>query len=248
MLNPVFFGASTRQLFGMYDPSAMGGGQGAVLCAPWGQEYLRAHQSMRHLARLLARAGVHAFRFDYTGSGDSDGSDLDDSVTQWVDDTETAIDELKDTAGVEKVSLVGLRLGGAVAALAAKGRRDVQRLVLWDPVFDGAALLEELTAKIPNAQRTFPLQLSGFRVTESAYAEVKEVGLHTFDGKLPRTLIMSTDSADSVKPLEDRLRAAKTDVVTEVRPGPQAWVEIGHFGAAGMPVGALQAIARWVTA
>ncbi len=44
-----------------------------VLCHPWGQEYLRAHRSMRQLGNLLAAAGHHVFRLDYFGTGDSGG-------------------------------------------------------------------------------------------------------------------------------------------------------------------------------
>src|SRR5690606_16199696 len=40
--------------------------------------------------------------------------------------------------------LFGLRLGGAVASLAARNER-VSRVVLWDPVIDGRAYLQELS-------------------------------------------------------------------------------------------------------
>lgn len=242
-LNPVFFGESTRQLFGMYDPAATDGAHGAVLCAPWGQEYLRAHPSMRHLSRLLARAGVHAFRFDYGGTGDSAGSDLDGSPSRWIADVHSAIEELKDTADVRKVSLIGLRLGAAVAVMTAKARRDIHRLVLWDPVFDGAEYLRELAPSPPS----FPLETRGFLVSQDAYADIGSIAGDTFTGPLPRTLVVSTQSPDACRALERVLRSSGTEVVSEYRAGPGAWVEIGTFGASGMPVAALQEIARWVS-
>ena len=65
-------------------------------------------------------------------------------MEQWVEDVGTAIEELKETAGVKRVALVGLRLGGAVAAMAAERRTDIEGVVLWDPVVDGKAYVVEM--------------------------------------------------------------------------------------------------------
>ena len=44
-----------------------------MLCYPWGSEYIYAHRSLRLLAQRRAAAGIHTLRFDYFGTGDSDG-------------------------------------------------------------------------------------------------------------------------------------------------------------------------------
>jgi len=67
-MNVFYFGAGERRLFGVYTPARHGGRRGAVLCPPWGQEYLRAHRSIAQLANTLATAGVHVLRFDYSGT------------------------------------------------------------------------------------------------------------------------------------------------------------------------------------
>jgi pimeloyl-ACP methyl ester carboxylesterase len=244
-MTPVFFGTSDARLYGVYEPSVRGGDHGAVLCAPWGQEYLRAHPSMRHLARLLTRAGVHTFRFDYTGTGDSDGSDTDGSLERWIDDTLAAIDELTETAGLRKVSLIGLRLGAAVAAQAAERHGGVHRLVLWDPVVDGAAWMH---AAVPAGQRAFPVQVGGFPLTAEFAEEIASVNGAIPEQRLPPVLLVSTAATGDLEALEQRLHDAGTDVTRVTCPGAPAWEEIGNFGAAGMPVTALQRIAEWVAA
>ena len=146
-MNPFFFGAGSRRLFGIYTPPlATGTRERAVLlCNPWGQEYIRAHRSMRQLASMLAQAGLHVMRFDYYGTGDSAGESTAVRLEEWEADIETALEELVDISGVSRPSLLGLRLGASIAAAVAGRRRQrLDALVMWDPVVSGDEYVAEL--------------------------------------------------------------------------------------------------------
>lgn len=145
-MNPFFFGSSQRPLFGMYHPprARPAGKTGVVLCAPIGHEYTRTHRVIRHLATSLASAGCHVMRFDWYGVGDSSGDGTDAGLREWIADAGMAIDELKDTSGVRRVSLVGVRLGAAIALSASVNRRDIENVVLWDPVVRGTTYLSAM--------------------------------------------------------------------------------------------------------
>ena len=133
-MNPFYFGPSDRPLFGLFTrarESAPDAGA-VLLCYPVGSEYMRAHRAFRQLNTLLNRAGFHVLRFDYSCTGDSAGEGVDARVSKWVDDVGWAIEELQDTAMVDRVSLVGLRWGATLAALAARGREDLDRLKIDD--------------------------------------------------------------------------------------------------------------------
>lgn len=147
-MNPMFFGSTREPLFGVYHaPTTRPVREaGVVLCQPVGHEYVRTHRFVLHLAGALAARGYHVMRFDYSGTGDSWGGDDDASLARWVRDTRAAADELRETAGVSRLHLVGIRLGGAIALRAAQGRADVEAVVLWDPVLRGAAYVAELAA------------------------------------------------------------------------------------------------------
>ena len=116
---------------------------GAVLCAPLAEEKLWSHRVFVGFARDLAARGYAVLRFDYRGEGDSDRPFEQSDCRTRVADVRAAIDELKrQIPGLDRVTLVGLRFGAMVAAAAAAGREDVDRLVLWDPVVDGADYMQ----------------------------------------------------------------------------------------------------------
>jgi pimeloyl-ACP methyl ester carboxylesterase len=146
-MKPLFFGSSERQLFGVYQPPAALGpnNQRAVLlCYPGVQEYNTNHWAFRRLAANLTRQGYHVFRFDYFGTGDSAGSVAEGHPDIWVENVGQAASELLDVSAARSLSLVGMRLGGALAFLATQGPPSVSDLVLWEPVVDGREYLHEL--------------------------------------------------------------------------------------------------------
>src|SRR3954453_2677891 len=141
-IEPHFFGSSERQLFGVYHASrGRPRSHGVLLCPPGPQEYMRSHMALRKLASLLAREGFDVLRFDFYGTGDSGGTSTDGSLAEWRANILAAKDELLECSGASRVSVIGFRLG---AALAASVVLEPINLVLWEPVVNGASYLLEL--------------------------------------------------------------------------------------------------------
>jgi pimeloyl-ACP methyl ester carboxylesterase len=150
-LNPriAYFG-SQRPLLGALHvtPRLRPRSTAVLLCAPFGEEAPRAHRTLRALATALDRAGYPALRFDYSCSGDSAGDATAATVDAWVADIGEAARHLLASSGSPRVTLVGLRLGASLAALAAaRGVVRPRHLVMWDPVVHGGTYLRELTAQ-----------------------------------------------------------------------------------------------------
>jgi pimeloyl-ACP methyl ester carboxylesterase len=251
-MNPFFFGTRERRLFGIYTPGhASGAARAVVLCNPWGQEYLRAHRSMRHLANLLTRAGVHVLRFDYFGTGDSAGDGVEADLAGWEGDVETAIDELKDTAGVERVGLVGLRVGATLAAsVAARQGEGVDALVLWDPVVNGGEYLREIERMTPQAGPLVPgaaREVDGFLLTDAMARSLGSLDLLRQVPSLPvRTMVVATESLPSHAALLAALSGRPGGALPmEFMASPPAWYEDRNTGVGVMPVKVLQRIVQW---
>ena len=114
-------------------PVAIAGQTGVVLASPVGRERLRIYHESANLARYLARRGHPVIRFDYRGEGESSGEFSEATLTTRLEDIATMSAELKRRAGVEQICLVGFRMGGLLAAMAAEDL-GIQRMILCDPV------------------------------------------------------------------------------------------------------------------
>ncbi len=146
-LQAIGFGAPDRRLFAIYHPGAPAevARPAVVLCNAFGQEAIRAHRLMRVLAERLARQGFPVLRFDYFGTGDSMGDDLDGDLDGWAGDLLLADAEVRMRSGGDSTVWLGIRLGATVALRAAQqAPAGLRRLVLFDLVIDGAAYLAHL--------------------------------------------------------------------------------------------------------
>lgn len=147
MSNPFQFRSGGQTLFGLYDSPRVSRCRdaGFAICAPLGLEYMRTHYALRLLGAQLADAGFHVLRFDYRGTGDSEGVIGSGQLPLWQEDIAAAVAELQALSGAQRIGLIGLRAGAVLAATAlAEGRCSAERLVLWDPVVSGRAYLESL--------------------------------------------------------------------------------------------------------
>lgn len=111
---------------------------GVVMCHGFTGQRMEAHFLFVKAARALCDAGLHVLRFDFRGSGESEGLFRDMTISSEIDDALAALAVLRAEPGVEseRVGLVGLSLGGLVAACAAGRDGDVRALVLWSAVAD----------------------------------------------------------------------------------------------------------------
>lgn len=254
-----FFGSSERQLFGAYHPPRGVGRRGAVICNPWGPEYLRSHRALRVLGELLAEAGLHVLRFDWYGTGDSAGESHEGSEPEsWLLDLDEAVTELKDMAEIRTTAIVGLRMGADVSARFAQNRKDIDRLVLWDPIVDGGQYTETLLREnrisfsdayppVSGDKEARTCEINGFPLTGQMREGIGTLTPSTFDADLPMTLLVSSvKDPTPYQTIRETLDARGVEWTSADFNGPEAWIEEGDLGTSAMPVAILRRITEWL--
>ncbi len=202
---PVFFGQD-HGLYGCFHlPPDYRHSPGLLICQPTGHEYERCHRAMRQLAVQSAKKGLSAMRFDYYATGDSAGSCDELSLARMRLDIQQAIRHCCDKTGIEKLTLVGVRLGATLAAQLAGSCPEIESLVLYAPVFDGEALFSEWQRDQQAFEDKHSYQLVqagsdeilGFTVSENFQAELRRKFDLTTPGRALKRVLILTDEAES---------------------------------------------------
>ena len=118
--------------------------EGVVVCGALGHETSGTHRGLLELATGLSEAGYHVLRFDYFGTGDSQGTgDEPGRLERLVRSVDRAVAFLRADRALRSVTLLGFRLGGTLACLAARRSAAIERIVLLDPVVSGRHFVRE---------------------------------------------------------------------------------------------------------
>ena len=203
MLETLYWGDSTKRLFGIYHAPQFGPRRdsGIVLCYPMMREYIRSHRAYRQLAVRLSDVGFPVLRFDYYGCGDSYGESGEGGVQQWLREISSAIGEIRRKSNLTDVCLIGLRFGATLGMMAGAERGDIEDMVLWDPIVDGSAYLDEMAA-LHQDLASFPQKKSiqdlieegdgvlGFPFTDSMLSELEEINLLAIRQKPANSLLI----------------------------------------------------------
>ena len=200
-----------------------------VFCNAFGDERKCSHRMLALLAREMARRGAAVLRFDYGGCGDSGGELREATIGSFEEDIACALEFAGQSTDAPHLGLLGLRLGGALAARVAAVRDDVTSLVLLQPILDGkAAFAADLKRKMvremmmrgkSGGKRSDLVQqleagegeidLDGFVITGALYQGLMGINVpEQISGLSGRVLVVQIAPSDSIRPETDSLRSA----------------------------------------
>ncbi len=204
---PFFFGTAPRRLFGTHHPAAGTAKACVLFCPPLLHEQMRSYRFFSQLAKYLAEKGMDCMRFDYFGTGDSDGDDHQFSPADAGADIAEAADEARRRAGDLPLILLGIR-GSALFASQQAARVGASALWLWQPVTQGRAYTSYLQSR-DQAERTLsgryhwrrkvpvgPQDLMGFRLSENFLPELAALAVDPASLRVPVAVLAAAgDSA-----------------------------------------------------
>ncbi len=112
-----------------------------------------SHFLFTKTARALTDAGFACLRFDFTGSGDSEGDFKNMTILSELLDAKAALDFLMQQPEIElnRIGVLGFSLGGCVAALLAGETSGIRSLILLSAV---ARPVEQFKKQAPGIKLT----------------------------------------------------------------------------------------------
>ena len=129
---PVLLTSDGAQLVGMHHRSS--NSKVVLMCHGFKGNKSENKRLFVETARAFASEGLSAMRFDFYGSGDSEGDFADTTLSRNIANIKDAIQWAQDQ-GYSDIALLGISMGAAAAIFAAQGS-PVKALVLWSTVPD----------------------------------------------------------------------------------------------------------------
>ncbi|MGV8940240.1 MAG: hypothetical protein ACOH1P_01710 [Lysobacter sp.] len=140
---PLWLGHHPRRLYGALHPAAASQ-LGLIVVAPLLHEQQRTRRLVTELAATLAAKGFPCLRFDFFGSGDSEGDGEQLDYASMRSDLQQAAEALRASTGVTRVGVLAMR-GAALPVWSwLEEGAPVELLVMWEPLLAGPAWLAQL--------------------------------------------------------------------------------------------------------
>ncbi|MCP6726839.1 MAG: alpha/beta fold hydrolase [Patescibacteria group bacterium] len=134
-MKPVIFKNKRQDIFGILDmPKAKKEVPLVVFCHGWTGNHLGTWNSFfNQAAKGLVKEGFAVLRFDFRGSGDSDGIFEKQTTSSMLSDLNVVINQTVKKEGIDRnrVALIGHSQGAYIALLHAAKDKRVKALISW---------------------------------------------------------------------------------------------------------------------
>jgi hypothetical protein len=211
-----FFGPEPLRLFGCTHTGVGASTTGVVVCPPLHAELMTNYRNEVILADALAARGVAVQRFQYRGTGNSDGESREVTFGGMLHDAIVAAARLREVSGAGEVIFLGTRFGALIAAAAA--RLENAPVALWEPVVDAATYFREVfraqliydlkrrgsgrisrEALVDDLRRYGRVDILGYSVGQAFYESSIHRTLQEPDDRLRRILLVQFSMAGTLR-------------------------------------------------
>lgn len=158
------------------------------------------------LSRMLEKRGIASVRFDFGGSGESDGDFVDMTISKELEDAKNILEYVKtlDFIDVNRIGIVGLSMGGAVASmLAGDCRDDIKSLCLWAPAGNMGDLVMDTVEKenMENVRKSGYYDLGGLLLGTDFIDDMISVDIYEKAAAFDKNVLLLHGDKDMTVPL-----------------------------------------------
>lgn len=246
-----FLPATHGPRFCLHHAAAIGSvARGSILYVhPFGEEMNCSRRIVARQCRAFAAQGWQVLQIDLGGCGDSGGDLIDASLTHWLQDLRDALSWLGQQPVATPVALWGVRFGALLALEFARTESQIDQLLFWQPVTDGAKFLAQFlrmavaadfaeSGTRPDVTRLRQqlvqrgsIEIAGYPLSATLAAEIEQ--LHMRALVAARTVCwLQAGSGPTLAPAStavvERWRAAGVPVLAECVPAPPFWTAPGY--------------------
>jgi hypothetical protein len=143
---PGFFGVDDRRLFCVRHLPQGRANAVVLMCPPLLHEHMRSYRFFSQVASLIAGQGMACVRFDYFGTGDSEGEETAFDPDSAMRDLALAADAARSVAPGVPLYVMATR-ASALFAWREAMVLGASALWLWQPVADGADYVDMLRGR-----------------------------------------------------------------------------------------------------
>ena len=166
---------------------------------------LEPHRFFLKISRALESIGVASFRFDFSGSGESDGDFENMTVLGELDEARTIFKFVQSHPSVDpnKVMVLGFSMGGLVASLlAGELQGDIHKLILLAPAGTMAKGVERWVHDVPFIESHQAYDVGGNVVGKAFYEQLQTIEVWNQAAKYPNQVLLVHGSEDQAVPVK----------------------------------------------
>lgn len=157
-------------------------------------------------SRLLAEHGIASIRFDFLGSGESDGCFTDMTFSNEAEQASLIMDYFQDLDKIDEknIILLGLSMGGALAGyLAGIRSSELEGLVLWAPAGEMRYFIEKREKEIESGEITGDMMdISGLLLGEGFIEDVRSLTIMEQTAGYKGEALLVHGTGDTVVPVD----------------------------------------------
>jgi pimeloyl-ACP methyl ester carboxylesterase len=155
----------------------------------------------RTLSRMLEAESVASLRFDFSGSGDSDGDFKDMTYFTELEEAKAILEFACHLTDCQKVIALGFSMGGAVLAQASLAKKDlIKKMIL----VSAAGNMKDLFKRLTETNRPVgdsDVDMGGYAMSKMTYESLKDFDLYANISTFDRPVLIIHGEQDTAVPL-----------------------------------------------